>query len=74
VIGRLFSLQSSLVIIDATGSTRKFSALYPQIVRRSFIDPFCLDILFFVMDRVHVLCEVGNKVFCIGELDLSCKG
>jgi len=59
--------------MGATVLTRKFSALCPQIVCRSFVDPFSVDILFFVMDRVHVLCKVRNKVFCIGEVDLSFK-
>jgi hypothetical protein len=73
VTGRLFSLHSPLVLICATVLTRKISALCPQSVCGSLIDSLSVDILFFVMVRVHVLCEVGNKVFYIGEVDLSFK-
>jgi len=43
------------------------------IMPTNLIDSFCVYILFFVTDRVRVLCEAGNKVFYIGEVDLSFK-
>jgi hypothetical protein len=52
---------------------KNFCIMPTKCVCGSFIDSFCVDILFFVMDRVHVLCEVGNKVLYIGEVDLSFK-